>query len=120
MSPRCAVDSITSYVSQRGGNPCPAAQPSRTRWRQCGSAYASRRSSTDRGMSSAKTGDVLSVKGSCIVIENDSGRQETCGHTSAPSARNFRWMSRAFRWAPVFVVRSAVYVTGPPTRCCSS
>src|SRR3712207_90970 len=65
-------------------------EASRTRWRNPGSAYAARRASSDLGISSANTGFVFSVNGSIRVIENVSGRGDTCGHTSAPFARPCR------------------------------
>ena len=51
---------------------------------------------------------VFNVKGSVISIENESGRHETWGQTSAPLVRPARWMSRALRWEPSAIVSSAV------------
>jgi hypothetical protein len=49
-------------------------------------------------MSAANVGRMFSVKGSERFIWKTSGRHETCGHTSTPSAQAASCSAMTFSW----------------------
>jgi len=79
------------------------------------------RASSGRSISSWNAARMLNVNGSRRFIWNVSGRHDTCGHTSMPSARAsvFAFMIRSCQGKP-FTVSSAVHVSGRPVARCSS
>ena len=65
-------------------------------------------------MSAANVGRMLSVNGSARFIWNTSGRHDTCGHTSTPSAQAASCSAITFSWyGKPLMVSSAVHVNGP-------
>ena len=112
----CASLSATASESKFNGRP-PPDPAARSRHvpatRDRGTPPCVRRSG--RSISSRNASRMLNVNGSRRFIWNTSGRHETCGHTSTPSARAAVFASMIFSChGKPLTVSSAVHVSGRP------